>query len=330
MTVKTIISDIKKGEVSPIYLLMGEEPFFIDQISDAFERYLIPEEMKGFNESVYYGLDTDVNQLIGMAKSFPMMGDKQLIVVKEAQSLKNIQDLASYCAQPTPSTVLVLCHKYKKVDKRSQLYKTVASNGVAFLSETIRDYKIAPWIAQHAKSISLNLNEKQCALLGEYMGTDLAHIDSELGKLKIASKGEVITDEMIQRNIGISKSYNVFELQLAVLSRDFNTALKITDHFTKNPKAMHIIGAIGSLYNVFTRMIKLSYAKDKSKNASSSVGISFYMHPKYMQGIQKYSLKKMVYNISVLKEYDLKAKGVDSSGSDDEGLFIEMMQKIIL
>ena len=325
-----LIADIKQGQFAPVYLLMGEEPFFIDQIANAIEAHAIPEDMQGFNQHILYGLDTKVDQLIGVAKSFPMMGERQLVLVREAQSLDKIQNLAGYCKQPTPTTVLVLCHKYKKVDKRSELYKAVNETGAVFTSDKVRDYKVADWIAQRSKDLGLQLPPKLCSLLSEYLGNNLARIDNELTKLKQIAGDQPVTDDLIQEHVGISKTYNIYELQKAVLNRNFAKTLQITDHYAKNPKEFHIVPAISSLYNVLTRCIKLYYSKDKSQQGASKVGVSFFFYKDYMQALQNYKLKELVQKIRVLKEYDLKAKGLGSSGADSEGLFVEMMQKIIL
>ncbi len=330
MSFNQIISDIKQKSFSPVYLLMGEEPFFIDAISDLLESVVVEEDMKGFNEHIMYGLDSDPDNIIGMAKSYPMMGDRQLVMIKEAQSLKGIQNLEAYVKQPLESTVLVLCHKYKKVDKRSALYKAVSKVGVAFDSEKIRDYQLGAWIKSHAKELNLDLDDQQANLLADYLGVDLSKVSKALQKLKLIVKDAKLTNEDIQKHIGISKEYNIFEMQLAVLERNFQKSLKITNYFVNNPKSMHIIPAIGALYNVYTKWIKLYYSKDKSPNASFKMGISKFMLPKYTASLQKYSLKKVVYNLEILKEYDLKAKGLGASGADQEGIFMEMMQKLML
>ena len=213
------------------------------------------------------------------------MGERQVVIVKEAQALeKKIQDLKHYCAQPTPSTILVLNYKRKKVDKRSELYKAIDKNGVVFISETVRDYKIAAWIMDHAGALQISLSDKQSNLLGSYLGTDLSRINTELLKLKSIASDGVITDELIEKYVGISKEYNIFEFQKAVLNRDYAMALKITDHYTKNPKSVHIIPAISSLYNVFTRWIKFYYLKDKSKGNAIQAGVTAF----FSQGLSKF------------------------------------------
>lgn len=329
MTAQDIIKDIKAGKVAPIYLLMGEEPYFIDEIADFLEKTVVPEDMKGFNEHIMYGLDSDVQNIMSIAKGFPMMGDKQLVLVKETQQLKNLQDLVSYASNPQPSTILVLCHKYKKVDKRSALYKSIAKDGCVFLSETVRDYQIPKWIQGKAKSLKLSVADDVAHMLGEYLGTDLGRISTELEKLKLVVKDPNISHDVVKKHVGVTKEYNIFELQQAVLSRDFAKSLIIADYYSKNPKAGHIVPTISAVYNVHSRLIQLYYSKDKSPVGAAQFGISKFMHRKYLDGLQKYSLKKLVHNMSLLKDYDLRAKGLGSSGQDD-GLMIEMMQKLVL
>ena len=251
--VKKIVTAIQKGEVKPIYFLMGEEPYYVDKIADYIEKNLLQEEEKGFNQMVLYGRDVSIEDIVGNAKRFPMMAERQVVIVKEAQELsRNIEKLADYAENPQPSTVLVMCYKYKKIDKRKKLYKAVAKTGVIFESKPLYENKVADWIKQELHSRNYQISPKAAQMLVEFLGTDLGKIDNELQKLQlICPQGTAITPEIIEENIGISKDFNNFELRKAVGEKDSLKAHRIINYFSQNPKDNPMVLTVSLLFSFF-------------------------------------------------------------------------------
>ena len=237
-TVQSIINDLKSGNISPIYFLMGEEPYFIDQISNFFESSLLAESSRGFDQSVVYGKDINIDTLISNAKRFPMISDRQLIIVKEAQNLsRSIEQLLEYSKQPQRSTTIVFCYKYKSLDKRKALYKSLSKTNIVFESKKVYESNIPSWISNQLKIKGYNITPKSSHLLCEYLGNDLTKITNELDKLiLVVGEDKMITDQTIESNIGISKDFNNFELQNAVASNNYSKAFQIVQYFSKNPK----------------------------------------------------------------------------------------------
>ena len=257
--VKKIVGDIKNGEVKPIYFLMGEEPYYIDSLAGYFEDHLLTEEEKGFNQSVLYGRDVSIEDIVASAKRFPMMAKYQLLIVKEAQDLsRTIEKLASYAEHPQPSTILVVCYKYKKIDKRKKLYKAIKANGSEiFESKKLYDNQVPEWISKVLRGKKYTITPKASLLLVEFLGTDLAKINNELEKLQlILPEGSQITPELIEENIGISKDFNNFELQKALGEKDFKKAFRIIDYFSQNPKEHPVLQTTAILYSYFTKILK--------------------------------------------------------------------------
>lgn len=329
MDYKDIIKKIKGGDIAPIYLLHGEEAYFIDQITNYIADNLLEESEKSFNQTIVYGKDTSVQDVIDAATRYPMMAERQVVIVKEAQDLKIVSDeFERYSNQPTPSTVLVLAYKYKKVDKRTKFYKNCTSNGVVFLSEKIKDWKIADWITKEGRAKKLELTPKASNLLFENLGDDLSKIQNELNKLKVTfPDGIAVNDKIIEEYIGISKDYNMFELTNAIGERDLLKAQKIVDYFNKNPKSGPIVPIIGGLYNFFSKLMAAHFIQPRTEQ---SVARQLKIHPfvakKTIASLRWYPVKKIAGNIAVLKEYDLKSKGVQSSGNVTQG---ELMKEMV-
>jgi len=236
--VKTILADIKNGKTKPIYFLMGEEPYYIDAISKYIEQNLLSEAEKGFNQMVLYGRDVTVDDIIANAKRYPMMAEKQVVIVKEAQDLsRTMENLLSYALNPQPTTVLVLCYKYKTLDKRKKLAKAVAEKGLLFESKKMYDDKVPDWIRRVLAGRGYTITPKASQMLVEFLGNDLSRISNELEKLQLIIKpGDQITPQLIEENIGISKDFNNFELQNAIGERDIRKAFAIVQYFSQNPK----------------------------------------------------------------------------------------------
>jgi DNA polymerase-3 subunit delta len=333
MTANEILKEIKSRKFKSVYLLHGEESYYIDLISDALDAQVLSEAEKGFNLSVFYGKDTDAMQVINAAKRYPMMSDYQLVIVKEAQDLKldkASDQFLAYCENPLQSTILVLCHKYGKFDKRKKVYKVIEKKGLVFESASIYDNKVPAWIEDFIKAKGYHINPKASALLAEYLGNDLTKVSNEIEKLILnVDKGKEIGAKEIQENIGISKEYNVFELQNAIARRDVVKANQIINYFEANPKANPMVMVMGNLNTWFTKILKYHYVTDKSQLAKE-LGVNPYFVKDYDLAAKNYGLGKTFAVISLLREYDLKSKGVDSTGHTESGdLMKELIWKII-
>src|SRR5690606_27817210 len=252
----SIIKDIKNKKIAPIYFLSGDEPFYIDKISKVIENDVLSEDEKGFNQSVLYGNDVEMSDIIGMAKQFPMGAERQVLIIKEAQHLsRTIDQLESYAANPQPTTVLVFNYKGKTLDKRKKIYKEIQKNGVIYESKKLYDNQIPDWIEDNAKSLGLSIEPKAKFLMAEFIGNDLSRMENELEKLKIVVGEGLITSEVIEKNIGISKDYNNFELRKAVETKDAAKAFKIAKYFSQNPKDNPLVVTLTILYQCFSNII---------------------------------------------------------------------------
>ncbi len=333
--VQNIINDIKKGDIKPIYFLAGEEPFFIDQINDYIEAHLLPDEAKGFDQMTLYGLDVNLPDLILQARRFPMMGERQLIIVKEAQHLFKKQAdtdaLESYLNQPADTTVLVFNYKYKKLDKRKKIYKQILKKGVYFESKKLYERDTLNWIIDTLKTMQHPIDVKSAQMLIDFLGTDLSRIYNEIQKLEvILDKDAAITPEIIETHIGISKDYNNFELKSAVATGNYLKAQKIARYFAANPKEHPIIVTIALLYGFFRDLFIYHTLNDKSKfSAAKALGINPYFVNEYQVAAQKYPMKKVSRNIGYLKDADLKSKGVDSGSMTHKDILNELLFKLM-
>jgi DNA polymerase-3 subunit delta len=337
MTADDILKDLKNRKFKPIYLLHGEEPYYIDLVAGYVEHQLLPDAEKGFNQTVLYGKDTDVMAVLGAAKRYPMMADYQVVLVKEAQDMKwgkddddkkTINPLLSYLENPLPSTILVFCYKYGKFDKRKKTYKAIDKNGLIFESNPLYDNKIPDWIEGYVSKKGFRINQQATYMLSEYLGNDLSKIANELEKLMLnINTGQEITLDLVQNNIGISKEYNVFELQAALGKKDVFKVNQIVNYFEANPKANPIVVVLGNLNNFFSKVLAFHYLKDRA-NAARELGVNPYFIKDYEQAARSYDYAKSMRIISYLREYDLKSKGVDSN-AEDGALLRELMFKIL-
>ncbi len=328
---KAIIDRVVKGEFEQVYLLHGEEPYYIDLICDAIVENALREEERDFNQSILYGRDVDAGTLIAELKAYPMMAERRLVVLKEAQDMKGIEDLEVYFEQPTSSTVFVICHKYKNVDSRKTVFKKAAKVGVVFKSQKIQDYKLGDWIMTNVRASGYGITEKAAMLLTEFLGNDLAKITNELDKLYLlVEKGTTINDVHIEENIGISKDYNFFELSNAIGSRNVHKAFTIVDYFVHNPKAGPLVPVISNLYKLFKNLMIIHFLENKSKE---SVVAALRVHPfvaaQLMGAAKIYPPKKVAANVHLLHEYDLKSKGIGNSGFEDGELMKELVYRLM-
>ena len=331
MKFEQILNDLKNKKYHPIYLLAGEESFFIDQISDHIENSVLDDMEKEFNQSILYGKDTNVAKIVATAKRFPMMSNHQVVIVKEAQEIKKLDELSAYAENPLESTILVVCHKYKKIDKRKSLAKVVKKSGVLFESNKLYDNQVPDWINQQFSVRGYTIRPKAAIMLSEFLGTDLSKISNEIEKLVInIPKGSEITDDDIERNIGISKDYNVFELQKAIGKRDEVKCQQIVNYFAANEKNNPLVVVTGILYGFFSKLLIFHQLKDKSKmNVAKALSVNPFFVGDYQLAARNFSVPKLAQVIKHLREYDLKSKGVGNISSKDGELLKELIFKIL-
>ncbi len=331
MTYEQIIKDLKNKVYKPIYFLMGSEPYFIDQITNYIGANVLTESEKSFNQTVVYGKDIDARALDNMARRFPMMSEKQVVIVREAHHLKKIEDLVYYAGKPSEKTVLVLNYKYKTLDKRKKLYKTIQKNGILFESKKLYDNKIPAWIEKFLTQKKYSISPEASQLMAEYIGNDLNRIANELDKLMITvPASERIQLDHIEKNIGISKEFNNFELQKAITQRNVLKANQIINYFEQNPKDNPIILTIISLFGFFQKILNYHFLTDKSqRSVASTLQINPFFVKDYQQAAQKYNAKKVVQIISLLREYDMKAKGVGNLSATHSDLLRELIYQIL-
>jgi DNA polymerase-3 subunit delta len=331
--VKKIIEDIQNGSPAPIYFLMGEEPYYIDRIADYIGKNILSEEEKGFNQMILYGKDVTVDEIISHAKRFPMMSEHQVIIVREAQHLsRTIENLQAYVEQPQLSTILVICYKYKSLDKRKKLIRSLRkSNAVIFESRKMYENQVSDWIRRVLLGAGYKISHKAAALLVEYLGTDLSRISNELEKLKgILPKGSEIDPGVIEMHIGISKDYNNFELKKAIAERDITRATRIIKYFAENPRENPFVMTVSLLNTFFSQLLQYHGLLDHSpKNVARALQINPYFVSEYQTAARNYSMKKVSRIISVLREMDLKGKGVGSPSLKQEDLLKELLHKIL-
>jgi DNA polymerase-3 subunit delta len=311
---------------------MGEEPYYIDRISDYIEQNVLAEEEKGFNQMVLYGRDVTIEDIVSNAKRFPMMAERQVVIVKEAQDLsRNIEKLVSYAQNPQPTTVLVFNYKYKKIDKRKALYKELKKTGVVFESKKLYDNQVPDWIRRVLAPKGYTISPKAAQMLVEFLGTDLSKVNNELEKLKlIIPQGQQITPEIIEENIGISKDYNNFELRKAVGEVNRVKAYRIINYFADNPKDNPTVVTIALLYNFFSQLLQLHGLNDKSPRAvASSLRINPYFANEYISAARNYPMRRVSQVIAVLREFDVKSKGVGANALPQSDLLKELMVKIM-
>lgn len=328
-----IIADIKAGNIAPIYFLTGEETYYIDTLSDFFENEALPPEVRDFNQLVVYGRDSSMRAVIDAAKQYPINSNHQLILVKEAQdiALREWEILPAYLAQPTPSTILVMCYRNKKLDKRSKVYSAIKKYGVVYERSKLYDSDVPTWIANYCKQNNRAITEKASRLLTEAIGNNLSKLSNELQKLFIiVPENDTIKDSAIERNIGISKDYNIFELINAIGRKDVVTCNKIVNYFGDNPKAVSIPAIVANLYPFFVKVMIYHQLADKA-TAASALGVNPYFVKDYATAARNYTIGKLATCIKYLYETDRRSKGIGSNSTitRESELLKEMIFKII-
>lgn len=334
MDFQTIKQQISQKEYKPVYFLHGTESYFIDAIADELEANVLGAAEKAFNQSIFYGKEIDARTLIDTCYRYPMMSPYQVVIVKEAQEMKTLNDLANYVEKPVQTTILVLCHKHKKFSLSSGLGKSLKKAALVFEAKSLYDNQVPDWIQHYLKEKKRNIQSEAANLVGEYLGTELSKITNELEKLVInLPEGTTITAKHIEEYIGISKDYNIFELQKALGTRDIFKATRIVIYFNSNPKKNPLVLVISSLYGFFSKLLML-YAVPKLSDDEVVKTLelrSAYFLKDYRQATKYYSAAKVATIIGILREYDLKSKGIDfnSTNTDEGELLREMIWKIL-
>lgn len=333
MDANKIIADIKNRRLQPVYLLHGEEPYYIDLVCDSIEHHVLDDAQKGFDQTVLYGKDTDFSTIVNTARRYPMMSDYQVIIVKEAQHLnwKDDDMIRAYMENPMKNTVLVLAYKYTKFDKRKKVYKAAEKAGIVLESAKIYDDKVAPWITSFVKNRRRQIHPQAAAMMGEYLGNDLAKVVNELEKLMLnVPEAREINAQDIEQNIGISKDFNVFELNTALARRDAVKAFQIVDYFAANPRSNPIPAVLGAMGGYFIKVLKYHYLTDRSPQA---VARQLSVHPfftrEYDLAARSYTKQKTFAIITHLRGADLRSKGVNALNMSPGDLLKELVYKIL-
>ena len=330
--INSTISKIKNKVYSPIYFLMGEETYYIDLISNILENSILNDNEKEFNQAILYGKDSSVDEIISYCKRYPMMSEYQMIIVKEAQDLsRTIEKFSEYMLNPLLSTILVVNYKYKTLDKRKKLFKNIQKFGIVLDCKKIYENKVSDWIINQLKQENYTINLKACQMLVDYLGNDLNKINNQLKKIRIICSNELeISPQNIQDHIGINKDYNMFELRSAICSKNTTKALTISSYFTSNSKQYPIQMILSSLFNYFIQVFQYHSLSDKSdNNVSSNLGVNRFFVKDYVQASRLYSMKKISLIISLIKNSDLKTKGVGGSNSNDKDVLRQLIIEIM-
>ncbi len=331
MNYDAILLDLKNGKFSSVYCFHGDEPYYIDRLVDFIEANVLPPEAKAFNQTIVFGKDIDARAIVDEARQYPLMAEKRLIVVKEAQEMKTLKDLADYVNKPVPHTILVLAHKYKKIDKRLAISKALEKH-VFFESKKMYDNQLPNFILQYARSNSIGINDQGALMLSEFLGNDLNKITNELDKLLITNgKGNKISTENIQEQIGISKDFNVFELQKALGEKDKVKSFLIAKYFADNPKDNPIQVTVSNLYAYFMKiMIAAQHIKEGDSVLQKKMGLtSAYFLKDYKQAAKNFSFDKLRAIIVALRQIDIESKGVYNKSKNDGQLLTELVYTIL-
>jgi DNA polymerase-3 subunit delta len=323
-----ITKDIKAGLIKPIYFLMGEEPYYIDKLTEFIEQNILQEHERDFNQSILYGRDVTIEDVIGTAKRFPMMADRQVVVVREAQELsRTIDKLEAYADNPQPTTVLVFAYKYKTLDKRKKITKLLDKVGVVYESKKLYENQVGDWIKRVLSGQGYSIEPKAVAMLVEFLGTDLSKINNELEKLKIIlPKGHTFTPNDIEENIGFSKDFNNFELRKAIGEKNQVKAYQIVHYFAQNPKDNPLVVTTGLVFGFFSQLLQYHGLKDKSQmNAAKVLKVNPYFVKDYEVAFRNYPMKKVSTIVSALRTIDVKSKGVGAASTSQHDLLKELL-----
>ena len=327
---KELIEAVSKRQYVPIYLLMGEEPYFIDKVSEHIEYiFFVNEEEKDFNFQLLYGMETSVNQVVAYAKEFPMMADYRLVIVREAQSVAKIELMAEYAKNPQRKTVLVLCYKHKKMDGRTELFKAISKNGTVFESTKVYDNQLPAYIKDMVKEKKRQINDAAVNLLANHIGVDLSRIGNELDKLEnVVPQGGEITIPVIEQYIGISKEYNIFELVSAVIARNQVKTYEILNYFSNSPANFAKTVTFSTLFTAFHKLLQYHFSVDKSDMFLKSIGVFWSEYGTYRSAASHYSVRRIVEIMHLIRRYDLMSKGAAGTAIEEPELIKELVFQI--
>jgi DNA polymerase-3 subunit delta len=336
VTTDSVIKDLKANKYAPVYFLQGEEPYYINLIAEYIENHALTETERGFNQTVVYGKDVNIVTILNTARRFPVMAQRQVVIIKEAQEIQDLGQekarnmLLNYCLKPVPSTILVFCHKYKKLDGRSKLAQTLAKESVFIETKKLYDNQVPQWVNAYFQDKGFKITDKAVILLSEYIGNDLGRMANEIDKLLINFTEKVsINEDIISKYVGISKEYNTFELQDALAKKDILKANKIVNYFTSNPKNNPIIPMIALLYSYFTKVMMVHLSEDKSKQGiAKTLGVNPFFVDDYLTASKNYPLPKLFNVVSNLREADLHSKGIKSNIEEGQ-ILKELVFKIL-
>lgn len=335
--VRKIWSDLKTRKFATVYFLQGEESFYIDLISNYIEANALSESEKGFNQVILYGKDVTMASILTHARRFPMMAERQVVIVKEAQDIQDLNKeiggklLLDYLTKQVPSTILVFCHKHKSLDKRRELGKKIDQYAVVLNTKKMYDNQLPEFVYEYIKEKKVQVDDRAVQVLCEYVGNDLHRLANEIDKLIISlPSGGAISVEQVMNQVGVSKEYNIFELQKAILQRDSLLANKIVNYFESNTKKNPMIPVVAFLYSFFSKLLMASQVADKSeKGLASELKVSPYAVRDYTLALRQYSQLKIIDNIAALKDADLKLKGVNTGAADEGQIFRELVWRIM-
>lgn len=329
---EALLKRIQKKDYKPIYLLHGEkETYFVDLISAYIEKHVLTEDEKAFNQIVLYGKDTDVEELINSAKRYPMMAEHQVIILREAQDLKNIEKLEHYVKNPQVTTILVLCFKYKKIDGRKKVFKTIKSKYEFYQTTNIYENHVVKWINSTLRKAGYSIQPKASKMLLENLGNSLSNIDKELEKLKqILPPSTTISPKHIEEHVGISKDYNIFELNNAIGARDELKAQKIAKYFAENQKNHPLVLTLGTIYNFFNKILIYHSLNDKSPSkVARALGVHPFFVDDYVKAARHYSMKNASRAIELIRTTDAQGKGIGLTPSQSEGILKNLLVNLI-
>jgi len=326
-----IINEIKAGDIKPIYFLMGEEPYYIDKLTEFIEQNILEEHERDFNQTILYGRDVSIEDIVGNAKRYPMMAERQVVIVREAQDLsRTIDNLESYVENPQPTTVLVFAYKYKSLDKRKKLVKLLGKQGVIFESKKLYDNQVGDWLKRVLQGKKLAIEPKAIAMFVDFLGNDLSKIANEINKLAIIlPEGSTITPNIIEENIGFSKDFNPFELRKAIGERNQLKAYQIANYFAENQKENPNVLTIGLVFGFFSQLLQYHGLKDRNpKNVATVLKVHPFFVKDYDIALKNYPMKKVSSIVATLRDIDVKSKGVGANSLPPGDLLKEMLIKI--
>ena len=333
MTYEDILKELKNKQYRPVYYLMGEESYYIDLIADYIAAHVLTDDEKEFNQTIVYGPDTDMANIVNAAKRYPMMAEHQVVIVKEAQALRGLDELSYYLRKPQPTTILVFCHKHGSLDRRKKIAAEIKKNGILFESKKMKESQLPAFITSYIKRRKLDIEPKAVSMLADFVGTDLSRLAGEIEKLIITlpKKQTRITPAQIEQNIGISKDYNNFELRAALVEKDILKANRIVKYFEENPKTNPIQMTLSLLFGFFSNLMLAYYAPDKSEQGIASfLGLkSPWQSREYMLAMRRYSGMKTMQIIGEIRYADAASKGVGNSSASNSDILRELVFKIL-